>query len=79
MQPIEFKGVNVTYAKDQPEYTPLPVYKTPDGEITSCWRLTFKERLKVLFTGNVWVSLLTFNKPLQPMRPFVDRPNWMEE
>lgn len=68
MKPIEFKGQNVVFAKDQPEYHPLPAFRadTPQGEVVSCWQLTFMERLRILFTGKLWVSLMTFNKPLTP-------------
>jgi hypothetical protein len=75
MEPIEFEKVNKTYAKDQQQYRPLPVYKTKDGILTSCWKLSFKERLKLLFTGKLWISTMTFNKPLQPLLPsteFID-------
>lgn len=68
MKPIEFPEANVVFAKDQPEYTPLPAFKanTPEGECISCWQLSFSERLRLLFTGKLWVSLMTFNGPLQP-------------
>lgn len=68
MKPIEFPEVNTTYAKDQPEYLPLPVFKanTPQGECVSCWKLSFTERLRILFTGKLWVMLMTFNRPLTP-------------
>lgn len=66
MNPIEFKEQNITYAKDQPEYNPLPAYKDDDGVVVSCWRLSFRERLKILLTGKVWLSLMSFNKPLTP-------------
>jgi hypothetical protein len=68
MKPIEFKGQNTVYAKDQKEYMPLPAFKynTPQGEVISCWSLSFRERLRLLFTGKLWVCLLTFNKPLTP-------------
>ena len=68
MKPVEFKHQNVVFAKDQPEYQPLPALKldSPEGEVISCWRMSFKERIKVLFTGKVWVSLMSFNKPLTP-------------
>ena len=72
MNPIEFEGHNTVYAKDQPEYLPLPVFKSKTGEVTSCWRLTWVERLQVLFFGRVYITILTFNKPLQPLRPSVD-------
>lgn len=74
MIPITFPEHNCVYAKDQPEYLPLPVHKTVDGMVISCWQLTWRERLKVLFTGCVWYSILTFNRPLQPQRPSVDSP-----
>ncbi len=68
MKPIEFEDQNVVYAKDQPEHQPLPALRldTPEGQVISCWRMSFKERIKVLFTGKVWVSLMSFNKPLTP-------------
>jgi len=68
MKPIEFKEQNVIYAKDQPEYLPLPAFKNDSsyGEVISCWKLSFKERIILLFTGKLWVNLLSFNKPLTP-------------
>jgi len=74
MKPIKFKESNITFAKDQPEYIPLPAFKSEDGRIISCWELSFKERVKVLFTGRMWLSLLTFNKPLQPIKIQVEYP-----
>jgi hypothetical protein len=29
MRPVEFEGFNVTFAKDQPEYQPLPALPLP--------------------------------------------------
>lgn len=68
MKPIEFKEQNIIFAKDQPEYLPLPAFRNdgPMGEVISCWNLSFKERLKILFTGKLWVSLAMFGKPLTP-------------
>lgn len=31
MKPVEFPGVNVVFAKDQPEYMPLPAMKIPNA------------------------------------------------
>jgi hypothetical protein len=75
MNPISFKGCNVVYAKDQPEYLPLPVRRFEDGEIITCWKLSIRERIKVLFTSKIWLSVLTFNHPLQPLLPSVDKPD----
>lgn len=68
MKPIEFKEQNVIFAKDQPEYQPLPAFRNDEGmgDVISCWKLSFKERLKVLFTGKIWQSQAMFGKPLTP-------------
>lgn len=68
MKPINFKESNIVFAKDQPEYNPLPAYKedSPNGEVVSCWKLSFSERIRMLFKGELWVSFMTFNKPLTP-------------
>ena len=71
MKPIKFKGHNVVYAENQKEYLPLPVYKEKNGTVTSCWKMTLFERLKVLFTGKIYFMTLTFNQPLQPQLPKV--------
>jgi len=75
MKPIEFKHQNIVFAKDQPDYQPLPALKinSPQGEVITCWELSFKERLKVLFSGCIWLSLMTFNKPLTPTFLSVNR------
>ena len=74
MEPIKFPEHNTVYAEDQPEYLPLPVFKAEDGPLVSCWKLTWRERFKVLFTGRLWLMSLTFNQPLQPILPQVDKP-----
>ena len=74
MKPIKFKKQNVVFAETQPEYISLPAYKEPDGCVTCCWKLSIKERFIILFTGKLWISMLTFNKPLQPLKPRVKSP-----
>jgi len=66
MNPIKFGEVNVEFAKDQPEYNTLPAFRSDDGIVVTCWRLSFKERIYVLLKGNIWLSMMTFNKPLTP-------------
>jgi len=68
MKPIKFKHANTTFAENQKEYQSLPALKI-DGEkgvVISCWKLSFVEKIKILFTGKIWLSLMTFNKPLTP-------------
>lgn len=67
MKPIEFKGCNVVYGKDQDGVEPLPVCKFDNGEVVSCWQLSWKEMFKLLFRRKIWVSVQTYNKPLQPI------------
>jgi hypothetical protein len=64
----------IVYAKDQPEYRPLPVFKDTDGTVLSRWRLTWKERFLVLFRGDVYLFVSTFNRPLQPLMMEIERP-----
>ena len=81
MKAIKFPEHNVVFAKDQPEYLPLPAYtyKSAKGRVVSCWRMGLRERLKILFIGKVYLSLLTFNKPLQPQLLMVDKPMMKKE
>ncbi len=68
MKPKKFKEANIIFGKDQPEYQPLPAFRneSPQGEVITCWNLSFRERLGVLFKGEIWLSLMSFNKPLTP-------------
>ena len=65
---------SVVYAKDQPEYIPLPASRTPDGEVVTCWKLSWKDRLRILLGLNFYVTLLTFNIPLTPLRVSIGKP-----
>lgn len=69
MKPIEFDHSNVVYAKDQPEYLPLPAHKTSDGTVTSCWELSDDEIMDICKSRKIFISQLTFNQPLQPILP----------
>jgi hypothetical protein len=74
MIPIKFPQQNVTFAEDQPQYQPLPAYRSSEGEVISCWKLSFRERLKVLFGGRLWLRQYTFRALLQPQLPQVESP-----
>lgn len=73
MKPIEFPEQTIVWAKDQPPYLPLPAY-TDAKETISCWRLSWAERLRVLFTGRLWLRQQNFGEPLQPQAPTTVRP-----
>ena len=73
MKPIKFKGVNKVYGENQPQYIPLPVQKDENGRVISCWKLTPEEKAVIAKTGKIWIGQLTFNSPLQPILPSVDK------
>lgn len=77
MEPISFDEQTVVIAKDQPEYLPYPAHRfkdDPQGRIASCWRLSWRERIRVAVTGILWQQVLTFGKPLQPQLLTADKP-----
>jgi hypothetical protein len=78
MKPIH-PGRNIPtiiFAKDQPQYIPLPAHRSDDDDaiVTSRWRLTFWERLRVLLFGDVWIQLWTFTGRPQPVKPSIKCP-----
>jgi hypothetical protein len=58
----------ITFAKDQPQYIPLPALRFQDGLVVTRWGLSLWERIQVLFGGSVYFGLLTYNYALQPMK-----------
>ena len=74
MKPVPFPEQTAVLARNQPEYLPLPVHRAADGTVVSCWRLTLRERLRLLFGGRLWLLQLTFGEPLQPQCPQTEYP-----
>lgn len=76
MIPIKFKEHNKVYAEHQKEYLPLPVYEddVQGGRVYHCWQLSLMERVKILFTGKLWINVLNFKQKLQPILPMIDNP-----
>jgi hypothetical protein len=68
---VGYEERQIVYAKDQPEYLPLstlPVGDPLHGRRLTRWRLSWIERLRVLWSGDIYTDVMTFNKPLQPIR-----------
>lgn len=76
MKLINFPEQNQVIAEDQLEYLPMPAHVTSDeqGRVVCCWKLTMKERIKLLFTGKLWHHILTFNRGVQPQLLEVNTP-----
>ena len=76
--PAKFKEANHNWIKPESmaedECGSLPAFIDPEQPISiSCWKMTWKERLKVLFTGRVWIGILTNRQPpiwINGNRPF---------
>lgn len=68
MKSIKFKDANTRYAENQDQYETMHALKLDSkyGEIVTCWELSFWERVQVLFTGKIWLSLMMFGKDLTP-------------
>ncbi len=73
MVPISFREQTVILAEDQYEYLNLPAY-TDETHVISCWGMSWSERLRILFTGKLWLRQLTFGNPLQPQLPTTEYP-----
>lgn len=74
MNIVSFPEQTAVYGSRQREYRPLPAHLAPDGKVTCCWSLSWRERLQVLLTGRIWHQILTFHRPLQPQLLSVEKP-----
>ncbi len=62
-------------AKDQPQYLPLPVIELGKGIMLARWTLSEEEKRIVVETGNIYITMWTFNNPVMPYRLQVEKPN----
>ena len=54
-RPIKFPEVNVNWW-GQGDVGDLPAYRDEEGSI-SCWHLGWRERIRLLLTGRVWLHV----------------------
>jgi hypothetical protein len=82
MQPVSpvipgFEEHELTYGKDQPEYMPLPALRVNvegDDGIVTRWRPSWRERLRLIFGGDVFLYVKTFGGRLQPVMLKIEKP-----
>jgi hypothetical protein len=64
MKPIEFKEANKKllkpYSMTEDECGPLSVF-SDDKQCISCWKMSWKQRIKALIYGRVWLSVYSGN------------------
>lgn len=70
MKPVEFKGQNIVFGADQEQYNNLPAIYTGDDEgmVVTCWEVTDEDLEEIKKTRKIYLSQLTFNRPLQPLK-----------
>jgi hypothetical protein len=59
-EPIGFPEANITLGPPptfEADVVPLPVRRTCDGQLVSCWVLTPEEKAEIARTGKVWLSV----------------------
>lgn len=72
----------VVFAKDQPEYLPLPaLVHNAEGatSVTTRWRPSDEERERIASGGDVFITQMTFGMPLQPLRVGAELPDELIE
>lgn len=75
---VGFEDQETQLAKDQDQYLTLPALILSDGCVVSRWHLTWRERLRMLWSGSLYLTIQTFGAPLQPQLPSVEPPILME-
>jgi len=64
----------VVYAKNQPEYRPLPTFRT-QLSVLSRWTLTEAERRHIANGGDLFILMMNFGCPLLPILPIAADPD----
>jgi hypothetical protein len=62
-------GPEIKIAENQPEYQTLSaiIGEAPYYPVTTRWTFTPEERERIAAGGDIWLTLLTFGTPLQPI------------
>lgn len=64
--PRDIGGHDVIFGAEQPQYLPLPAWT--DGEqVIERWHLSWLDRLRAFLGGDLFVHVLTFGHPIQPI------------
>ncbi len=69
IKPVKFEEQNYTYVAEGCGDLPAWI----DGEqIISCWKIPFIKRLKMIFTGRIWLGVMGVSQP--PVWLAADKP-----
>lgn len=68
MKSKSFEQQNAIFGAKQPQYSPLPAFMDEaEGTATFCFELDEKEREQIASTNEIYLTVLTHNKELQPI------------
>lgn len=68
VEQLELPGTRaITFARDQPEYQPLPALLYEDGKVLTEWAFSEEERAAIAKGENLRLWIWTFGRPLQPI------------
>lgn len=59
MKPTNFRESNGKH-----QNIPTLRFRTPKGETISCWQASLWERIIFLFTGRIWLAVISNNQPM---------------
>ena len=65
MEPVTFPEQNTLFRPPEgmeDKVDDLPAFRG-EGQVISCWRLSLRERLRLLITGRLWFSLIGNDQP----------------
>lgn len=66
----------IVYAEAQQDvYLAVPTVKTVDGKVVTRWRPSEADLRRLIEGGDVYVTLLTFNMPMQPLMVATEPPD----
>jgi len=73
---LKHPGMTITIGKDSKEYLPLPavLLGNKEGVVITRWHLPLWERLRLLWHGSLYLSVMTFKGNLQPFKLELEEP-----
>ncbi len=75
MDPIYFPEANKTLKAPPGMENCVDLHVRNDPEtVTSCWGMTWRDRLRALFTGRIWVSVWTPGGTHHPLSVYTENP-----
>jgi hypothetical protein len=70
--PKYFKDINteldeIQVAKNQEQYRVLPSIVIDNNTFLTRWKVPFWHRIRILLFGNLYLEIMHFNNPIQPL------------